>query len=137
MAERTKKGTVKKSKTAGSGKNTKKNTKKVSKVVRLAVYIRDRFTCQACGTDLRHMMACCVTLDHLVPRSEGGNNEGDNLATLCWDCNTSRGIRPWKEFYPGGAIKRLEVARMEKLNIGLAQALIDGTAGDEELEAIR
>lgn len=114
-----------------------KNTKRVTKTKRLAVYIRDRFTCQACGTDLRQVMACCITLDHLEPRSEGGSNEGSNLVTLCWECNTSRGVRPWREFYPGGAISRIEKVRHEPLNEALAAALIDGTAGDEELEAVR
>ncbi len=114
-----------------------RNTKRVNKTRRLAVYIRDRFTCQACGTDLREVMACCITLDHLETRSEGGSNEGSNLVTLCWECNTSRGVRPWREFHPGGAIARIERVRFEALNEELAAALIEGTAGDEELEAAR
>ena len=114
-----------------------RNTKRVNKIIRLAIYLRDRFTCQACGTDLRDAMACCITLDHLEPRSEGGGNEGSNLVTLCWECNTSRGVRPWREFYPGGAIVRIERVRFEPLNEELAAALIDGTAGDEDLEATR
>ncbi len=114
-----------------------KNTKRVNKVRRLAVYIRDGFACQCCGRDLRDMMACCVTLDHLDPRSEGGNNDGNNLVTLCWECNTGRGARPWRDFYPPGAVIRVEAQRHKPLNEQLAAALIEGTAGDEELEAAR
>jgi 5-methylcytosine-specific restriction endonuclease McrA len=32
-----------------------------------------------------------ATLEHLVPRCEGGSNEIDNLAAACHACNNARG----------------------------------------------
>lgn len=114
-----------------------KNTKRVNKIRRLAVYIRDGFVCMACGRDLREMMACCVTLDHLEPRSQGGSNEGSNLVCACWECNTGRNDRPWRDYYTPGAQIRVDAQRFKPLNEQLAGALIEGTAGDEDAEALR
>jgi hypothetical protein len=46
-------------------------------------------------------------------------------------------MKTWTEFAPGGAIKRIEHLRKEPLNVELAKALIEGTAGDEETEGKR
>ncbi len=104
---------------------------------RLAIYIRDRFTCCYCGRDLRHAEPREVTLDHLVPRSAGGNNETNNLVLACLSCNSSRGDRPWIDFAPGGAADRIMTQRALPINLPLARALIAGTAGDAEIEAAR
>lgn len=54
---------------------------------RFNVFLRDRFTCQYCGTrdDL--------TFDHLVPRSKGGQTTWDNVVTACSPCNLRKGDR--------------------------------------------
>lgn len=104
---------------------------------RLALYWRDSLTCLYCGTDLRNAGPSEVQLDHLQPRSLGGGNEASNLVTACRPCNASRGARDWKEFAPGGAIERIEYQRHLPLNVKLAKAVINGTAGDPELEALR
>jgi len=104
---------------------------------RLALYIRDSFRCLYCGSDLRHAAPADITLDHLLPRSAGGNNEATNLVTACRSCNSSRGAKPWADYASGGARDRIEQLRNEPLNMALARALIAGTAGDNTLEAIR
>ena len=35
-----------------------------------------------------------LELDHIVPRSKGGTDHGENLQLLCSDCNRSKGNRP-------------------------------------------
>jgi 5-methylcytosine-specific restriction endonuclease McrA len=52
---------------------------------RFNVFLRDRFTCQYCGSrdDL--------TFDHLIPRSKGGMTTWDNVVTACSPCNLRKG----------------------------------------------
>ena len=52
------------------------------------MFARDRHRCQYCGSD-RHL-----TLDHVVPRSRGGEDTWDNLVTSCAPCNRKKGDRP-------------------------------------------
>lgn len=35
-----------------------------------------------------------LELDHVVPRSKGGSDHGENLQLLCSDCNRRKGNRP-------------------------------------------
>ena len=114
-----------------------RNGRWIKREIRLALYVRDGFRCLYCGKDLRHTTPCDVTLDHLLPRSAGGGDEATNLVTCCRSCNSSRKDRPWVDYAPGGARERIEQLRYEPLNLELARALIAGTAGDPELEALR
>lgn len=43
--------------------------------------------CDYCGTWI------AATIDHVVPRSQGGGNERANLVSACWSCNSSKGDR--------------------------------------------
>ncbi len=109
---------------------------------RLAIYIRDSFTCCYCGKCLKNEDPNLVTLDHLVPRNKkvahgGGGNESTNLITACKSCNSSRQDKPWMDYAPGGAQDRINTLRYQEVNIKLAKALIAGTAGDAEVENLR
>ena len=104
---------------------------------RLALYIRDSFTCAYCGSDLRDAAAESVTLDHLVPRSAGGSNDATNLITACRSCNSSRQDRPWIDYATGGARDRIMTLRYASVNLELARALIEDRAGDAMIEAQR
>ena len=56
--------------------------------------MRDRNTCQYCGE------ACPpgeLTLDHVVPRSRGGNSTWENLVACCHECNRKKGNRLMSE----------------------------------------
>ncbi len=48
------------------------------------VLLRDRFTCQYCGEVEKED---ALTLDHVVPRSQGGQRTWENLVTACRPCN--------------------------------------------------
>jgi len=57
------------------------------RISRRAVFARDRFRCQYCGSS-RHL-----TVDHVVPRSKGGPDSWDNVVTSCAPCNLRKGDR--------------------------------------------
>ncbi len=49
---------------------------------------RDAFQCQYCGkTDAP------LTIDHIIPRSRGGEDSWENLITACRRCNSKKGSR--------------------------------------------
>lgn len=112
-------------------------SKWIRKEKRLALYIRDGFACAYCGRDLRSAEPDEVTLDHLLPRQAGGSNEASNIITACRPCNSSRQDRPWIDYATGGARDRIEQLRHAPLNLRLAKAILDGTAGDPRVEALR
>lgn len=109
----------------------------ITKVKRLAIYLRDDVACVYCGRSLRDASPSDVTLDHLLARSAGGDNDARNLVTACKSCNSSRQDKPWADFAPGGARDRILTLIARPLNIELSRALIAGTAGDAETEAAR
>lgn len=58
---------------------------KVPPVNRRGVLQRDHHTCQYCGGK-KHL-----TLDHVLPRSKGGQHTWDNVVTACERCNSHKG----------------------------------------------
>ncbi len=48
---------------------------------RFNVFLRDRFSCQYCGSDEE------LTFDHVVPKSRGGQTRWDNVVAACSPCN--------------------------------------------------
>jgi 5-methylcytosine-specific restriction endonuclease McrA len=57
---------------------------------RRGVFARDRETCQYCGAQPGRAH---LTMDHVVPRSQGGGTTWDNVVTACRDCNHRKGGR--------------------------------------------
>ncbi len=39
-----------------------------------------------------------ATLDHVVPRADGGSNHHSNVVTACHDCNSRRSDLPAEKF---------------------------------------
>ena len=68
---------------------------KVSDVRRHAIYLRDDETCQLCNgpvdMTLGHTDEWGPTLDHIVPRSRGGDHSDENLRLAHRWCNSVRG----------------------------------------------
>ena len=58
------------------------------KITRKAVLARDAWTCQYCGHQ-----ATGLTVDHVIPRSRGGQSEWDNIVAACAPCNRRKGNR--------------------------------------------
>ncbi len=55
---------------------------------------RDGNCCQYCG---RHVRADEMTVDHVVPRSQGGKNSWENCVIACRRCNSVKGSQGLKE----------------------------------------
>jgi 5-methylcytosine-specific restriction endonuclease McrA len=58
---------------------------------RFNVFLRDRFSCQYCGSTHN------LTFDHVVPRRLGGRTSWENISTACSPCNLKKGGRTPKE----------------------------------------
>jgi 5-methylcytosine-specific restriction endonuclease McrA len=55
------------------------------KITRRAVFARDGWTCQYCGS------RSSLTVDHVIPRSKGGDSSWDNIVASCAPCNRRKG----------------------------------------------
>ncbi|MBU6208693.1 MAG: HNH endonuclease [Planctomycetes bacterium] len=60
------------------------------KLNRRNIYARDGSRCQYCG---KHFSTKELTLDHVVPRVQGGENSWTNLVCACVRCNARKGGR--------------------------------------------
>ncbi|MBA7619609.1 hypothetical protein ES703_26948 [subsurface metagenome] len=58
------------------------------KLTRLEIFHRDRYTCQYCGKETRQL-----TLDHVIPRYQGGQHTWENVASACISCNRRKAGR--------------------------------------------
>lgn len=76
---------------------------------RLAIYLRDEFHCVYCNCNLHGADPRNITLDHVKPRSKGGNNSEGNLITACLSCNSARGnksLSEWADSASKKAVRR-------------------------------
>ena len=62
------------------------------KISRRALFARDGWRCVYCGTTSGRL-----TLDHVVPRSRGGDSVWENVVTSCAPCNLHKGNRSLEE----------------------------------------
>lgn len=60
------------------------------KLNRRNIYARDRSTCQYCGG---RFSTAELSLDHVLPRSQGGTSTWTNLVCSCVSCNARKGGR--------------------------------------------
>lgn len=58
------------------------------KITRKAVLARDAWTCQYCGRE-----RAGLTVDHVIPRSRGGESVWENIVASCAPCNRRKGNR--------------------------------------------
>lgn len=56
-------------------------------ISRKNVLKRDAYTCQYCGSGKS------LTIDHVLPKSRGGEDSWENLVTACIRCNNKKGNR--------------------------------------------
>ena len=64
----------------------------VLRPTRANIMLRDEDTCQYCGKRSREL-----TLDHVIPRSRGGQSTWENLVACCRACNGRKGNRYLKD----------------------------------------
>lgn len=58
------------------------------RITRKAVLARDGWMCQYCGNDKPGL-----TVDHVIPRSRGGESVWENIVASCASCNRRKGNR--------------------------------------------
>jgi 5-methylcytosine-specific restriction endonuclease McrA len=103
-----------------------RSSKWISRCARLAIYLRDSYSCCYCGRDLKDAAANEVSLDHLVCRQDRINHDPTNLITACFRCNRARGTKPWKSYATAGAVERITRLRRRRLNLALARQVLKG-----------
>lgn len=57
------------------------------------IKIRDNYTCKNCGVSISDEPHLLLEIDHIIPVSKGGLSTEENLQTLCWKCNRSKGSK--------------------------------------------
>jgi 5-methylcytosine-specific restriction endonuclease McrA len=102
------------------------------KDLRLAIYLRDRFTCLLCLRDLHDAAPSDITLDHVKTQADGGSNAPGNLYTCCRSCNCSRQDKPLARVAGPETVKhvRRNCRRAIRPYRVLAKAIIEGTTED-------
>ena len=61
-------------------------------LTRRNLFHRDGHRCQYCGSNSERL-----SIDHVIPRSRGGNHSWDNVTTACLRCNVHKGNRTPRE----------------------------------------
>jgi 5-methylcytosine-specific restriction endonuclease McrA len=89
---------------------------------RRTVLARDHYTCQYC--QLQPGKAN-LTIDHVVPRSRGGETRWENIVTACEACNRRKGGRTPAE-------ANMPLHRQPRRPRYLALTLLEGTRAPEE-----
>lgn len=72
-----------------------KGRKRLIPLVRALAALSQGWRCFYCDCRLS---AETVTLDELLPQSQGGKRTLANTVAACEDCNKSRGTTDWREF---------------------------------------
>jgi hypothetical protein len=54
---------------------------------------RDFYSCQTCKNSTQNEKNLLLEIDHIIPLSKGGLTIEENLQTLCWKCNRSKGSK--------------------------------------------
>jgi hypothetical protein len=63
----------------------------MTRSLRSFIKTRDNFTCRYCGISVAAEPHLLLEVDHIMPVSRGGLSTPDNLQTLCWRCNRTKG----------------------------------------------
>lgn len=60
------------------------------------MYVRDLFRCAYCD---EIFTARELSIDHVIPRCEGGKTSWENCVTACRTCNLKKGHKKWRPNY--------------------------------------
>lgn len=104
----------------------------LSKTTRLAIYLRDSFTCVYCLADMHGAAPSDITLDHVRAHADGGDESPSNLVTACRHCNCSRRDLPLTRFAGPEARQhiRRNTRRSMRPYVRLAKAIFAGATED-------
>jgi hypothetical protein len=65
----------------------------MTSALREKIKSRDNFTCQICSLSTFQEQNLLLEIDHINPIARGGLTTEQNLQTLCWRCNRSKGAK--------------------------------------------
>lgn len=80
------------------------------------IFARDGNTCQYCGV---HFPTSELSLDHVTPRSQGGESDWENLVCCCVRCNARKGGRTPHQAHMHLVRKPLRPKRNPVINLRL------------------
>ena len=62
------------------------------------IKMRDDYECQICGISVDEEPNILLEIDHIIPLSKGGFTCEENLQTLCWKCNRTKGAKIYSNY---------------------------------------
>ncbi len=65
----------------------------MTSALREKIKTRDNYTCKNCGLSTAQEPNLLLEIDHVIPLSKNGITSEENLQTLCWKCNRSKGSK--------------------------------------------
>lgn len=78
------------------------------------IAIRDNFICQYCGKTITEYSD--ITVDHVIPQSQGGKETYENLVLSCRTCNSAKGNKTAVEFgYPDVKGRPFHISKIPSL----------------------
>ena len=83
------------------------------------IYARDSNRCQYCG---KKMPTSELSLDHVMPRSQGGKSTWDNIVCCCVRCNVKKGGRTPDQAHMHLIARPVKPRRSPVINIRLSDA---------------
>ena len=86
----------------------KEGKKKSAKYSRIGVFRRDNWSCQYCGKKGNRKS---LTIDHVHPKSKGGENTFENTVACCVKCNSAKGDKSLEQFWKENNRKLLKKPR--------------------------
>jgi 5-methylcytosine-specific restriction endonuclease McrA len=87
------------------------------KLNRRNIFARDQNRCQYCG---KKFSTSDLSLDHVVPRSLGGEASWENLVCACLKCNVKKGGRPPQQAGMTLITKPIKPKRCPTVNLNLS-----------------
>lgn len=82
------------------------------------IFARDNNLCQYCG---RKFATSELSLDHVIPRSQGGGTTWENIVCACVECNVRKGGRTPRQAHMTLVRKPEKPKRSPVLNLKLSQ----------------
>lgn len=81
------------------------------------IYKRDKHKCQYCGATKR------LTIDHVIPKSRGGEDTWENLVVACSSCNTKKANKLLE--HSGLKLIKKPMAPTSKVSLALMYSNVD------------
>ncbi len=63
---------------------------RLTETVKREIWKRDGYRCRECGIAVAGKHGCKPQTHHIVPEGEGGNEDSENLMTLCLPCHSTK-----------------------------------------------